>query len=81
MQPLRIQYTAPDHPPPLPLQPKSNLDNFIEHFIATQTKTNEALNEFINQLTSKFDIMASPQKAMETQIAHIAQLVSYLSRP
>jgi len=28
-------------------------------FIATQTKTNETLSNLINQLTSKFDAMAS----------------------
>ena len=38
----------------------------------TQTKTNEALGESINQLTSKFDAMASHQKAMNTQITQIA---------
>jgi len=53
----------------------------MEHFIATQTKTNEALGELINQLTSKFDAMTSHQKAMDTQIAQIGQEVGHLSRP
>jgi len=44
----------------------------------TQTKTNEALSALINQLTTKFDAMASHQKAMDTQIA---QHISHLSRP
>jgi len=38
----------------------------MEYFIATQTKINEAFGEYINQLTSKFDAMASHQKAMDT---------------
>jgi len=41
----------------------------MERFIATQTKTNKALSESINQLNSKFDAMASHQKAMDSQIA------------
>ena len=45
----------------------------MELFIATQTKTNEALSASINQLTSKFDAMASHQKDMDTQIAQIVQ--------
>jgi len=53
----------------------------MECFIATQSKSNEALNESINQLNAKFDAMASHQKAMDTQIAEIAQWVSHLSRP
>jgi len=35
----------------------------------------------ITQLTSKFDAMVTHQKAMDTQIAQIAQQVSHLSRP
>jgi len=31
----------------------------MEQFIVTQTKINEALSAFINQLTSKFDAMAT----------------------
>ena len=53
----------------------------MEHFIATQTKTNELFGEQINQLNSKFDVMTSHQKATDTQIAQIAQQVSSLSRP
>jgi len=53
----------------------------MEHFIVTQTKTNEVLSESINQLNAKFDAMASRQKAMDAQIAQIAQQVSHLSRP
>jgi len=53
----------------------------MERFIITQCKTNEAINESINQLNSKFDTMASHQKTMDTQIAQIAQQVSHLSRP
>jgi len=44
----------------------------MEQFIATQTKTNEALSASINQLNSRFDAMAAHQKAMDTQIAQIA---------
>jgi len=44
----------------------------MEQFIAIQTKTNEAFSVSINQLTSKFDAIASHQKAMDTQIAQIA---------
>jgi len=51
----------------------------MERFIATQTKTNEVLSEQTNQLNSKFDAMASPQKVMDTQITQIAQQVSSLS--
>jgi len=53
----------------------------MERFIATQSKTNEALNGSINQLNSKFNAMASHQKVMDTQITQIAQQVSHLSRP
>ena len=53
----------------------------MERFITTQTKTNEVLSESINQLNSKFDAMAAHQKAMDTQVAQIAQQVSSLSRP
>ena len=37
----------------------SNLESLIERFIVTQTKTNKALGESVNQLNSKFDVMAS----------------------
>jgi len=50
-------------------------------FLAAQTKTNETVTASITQLTSKFDAMATHQKAMDTQIAQIAQQVSHLSRP
>ena len=53
----------------------------MKQFIATQTKTNEALSASINQLNSKFDAMAAHQKAMDTQIAQIAQQVNHLSGP
>ena len=53
----------------------------MERFIATQTKTNEVFSESINQLNAKFDAMASHQKAIDNQIAQIAQQVSHLSRP
>jgi len=45
----------------------------------TQSKTNETLTAAINQLTSQFEVMATHQKAMDTQIAQIAQQVSHLS--
>ena len=48
-------------------------------FLAAQTKTNESVTASINQLTSKFDAMATHQKAMDTQITQIAQQVSHLS--
>ena len=81
-QPPSFQHRAPYNPstPQPPTQPKFKLENLMEHFIATQTKTNEVLSEQINQLSSKFDVMASHQKAMDTQIAQIAQLVSSLPR-
>jgi len=50
-------------------------------FIGAQTKTNETLSASINQLNSKFDAMATHQKAMDNQISQIAQQVSHLSRP
>jgi len=50
----------------------------MEQFIAVKTKTNESLNTSINPLASNFDVMATHQKAMDTQIA---QQVSHLSRP
>ena len=53
----------------------------MEQFITTQTKTNRALTASINQLNSKFDAMATHKKAMDTQIAQIAQQVNHLSRP
>jgi len=53
----------------------------MEQFIVTQTKTNEALSASIKQLMSKFDAMVTNQKTMDTQIVHIAQQVSHLSRP
>ena len=43
----------------------------MAQFIAAQSKTNETLSASINQLTSKFDAMATHQ-AMDTQIAQIA---------
>jgi len=45
----------------------------MEHFIATEPKTNEVLSELIRQLNAKFDAMGSHQKAMDAQIAQIAQ--------
>ena len=53
----------------------------MEQIIATQTKTNENLSASIDLLNSKFDATATHQKAMDTQIAQIAQQVSHLSRP
>jgi len=47
----------------------------------TQTRTNEALGESINQLTAKFETMTTHQKMMENQISQIAQQVSHLSKP
>ena len=68
---LGFQHRAPYNPftPQPPPQPKSNLENLIERFTATQSKTNEVFSEQINQLNSKFDAMASHQKVMDTQIA------------
>ena len=79
-QPPGFQQRAPYNPPlhQQPSQPKSNLESLMEQFIATQTKTNETLSASINQLNSKFDAVASHQKAMDTQIA---QQVNHLSRP
>jgi len=45
----------------------------MEQFIAAQTKTNESLSVSINLLTPKFNATATHQKAMDTQIAQIAQ--------
>ena len=53
----------------------------MAQFLAAQTKTNEAVTASITQLTSQFDAMATHQKAMDTQVAQIAQQVSHLSRP
>ena len=53
----------------------------MERFIASQTKTNEALGEAVNQLTAKFETMTTHEKMMENQIAQIVQQVSHLSRP
>ena len=53
----------------------------MAQFLAAQTKTNEVVTASITQLTSQFDAMATHQKAMDTQIAQIAQQVSRLSRP
>ena len=53
----------------------------MAQFVTTQSKTNETLTLSINQLTSQFEAMATHQKAMDTQIAQIAQQVSHLSRP
>ena len=62
----RATYTLP------PPQPKSSLESLMEQFIATQTKTNEALSSSINPLTSKFDAIIVHQRVMDTQIAQIA---------
>jgi len=70
MQPSEFQYII--HPPPQPLQPKFNLESLMKHFIQIQTKTNEDLDESINQLTSKFETMASNQKVME----HLDRVIS-----
>ena len=53
----------------------------MAQFLVVQTKTNETVAVSITQLTSQFDAMATFQKAMDTQIAQIAQQVSRLSRP
>ena len=81
--PSGFQYRAPYNPPPQqqPQQPKSNLENLMERFIATQSKTNEALGESVSQLSSKFETVTTHQKMLENQIAQIAQQVSHLSRP
>ena len=55
MQPPGIQYRAPYNQFPQPSQPNSNLESLMERFIATQTKTNEALGESINKLAFKFE--------------------------
>jgi len=44
----------------------SHLESLMEHFIATQTKTNETLSESINLLTSRVDAMIAHQKTMDT---------------
>jgi len=51
----------------------------MKQFIGAQTKTNESLSASINLLTSKFNAMATHQKAMDSQITQIAQQVSHLS--
>ena len=50
--------------------------------IPTQIKTNEALGEFINQLTFKFNVMASYQKAMDSNRPNspVGQLIIPTSR-
>ena len=53
----------------------------MQQFILTQTNTNEALSASINQLTFKFNAMASHHRVMDTQIVQIAQQVNSLSRP
>jgi len=53
----------------------------MERFIQTQSKTNEALGEFVIQLNAKFESLSTHQKMMETQLAQITQQVSHLSRP
>jgi len=45
----------------------------MKQFIAAQNKINEFLSASINLLTSKFDVMTTHQKAMDTQISQIAQ--------
>jgi len=50
-------------------------------FLVALTKTNEVVTASITQLTSQFNAIATHQKAMDTQIAQIAQQVSRLSRP
>ena len=64
-----FQHRAPYNPLSPPLQLKSNLKSFMDHFIAPQTKTNEALGECINQITFKFDAITSHQKVMDTHIS------------
>jgi len=70
-QPPGFQYRAPYNPPPQQQPPpsKSNLESIMERFIASQTKTNEALGESVCQLNSKFEAMTTHQKMMENQIA------------
>jgi len=53
----------------------------MAQFLEGQTKTNEAVAASISQLTSTVDTMATHQKAMDQQIAQLAQQVSHLSRP
>lgn len=53
----------------------------MERFIQTQSKTNEALGEFVSQLNAKFKSMSTYQKMMENQLAQIAQQVTHISRP
>ena len=50
----------------------------MAQFLEVQIKTNEVVTAS-TQLTSQFDAMATHQKAMDTQIAQIAQQVSHLS--
>ena len=54
---------------PPPPQHKSNLKSLMEQFIVAKTKTNEALSALINQLNSKFNVMATHHKVMGTWIA------------
>ena len=53
----------------------------IAQFLEGQAKDNEAVAASISQLTSKFDAIATHRKAMDHQIAQIAQQVSHLLRP
>jgi len=82
-QPSCFQHKAPYNPPhqQQPSHPNSNLESLMEQFIATQTKTNDALSASINQLNSKFKAMTTHQKMMENRIVQIVQQVSHLSRP
>jgi len=59
----------------------AHLENMMAQFVMTQSKTNEILTASINQLNSQFEAITAHQKAMDTQIAQIAQQVSHLSLP
>jgi len=60
----RAAYTP--RPPPRPQPSMALLESRMAQFLTTQTKTNETVTASINQLTSKFDAMATHQKAMDT---------------
>jgi len=81
LQSPEFQYRAPYNPSPSPPHYASNLESLMECFIETQTKTNEALGESIDKLSSKFKAITSYQKAMHSYIPQIAQQVSHLSWP
>ena len=86
MRPPGFQPRAPPYAPQPQPQPPSQhstaqLESMMAQFLEGQTKTNEAVAASISQLTTKVDALTTHQKAMDHQLAQIAQQVSHLSRP